>query len=145
MRYIVYYIIFGVYTMSYCQNIGEHQWKNRVLLICTDSFSTVKFQKQKSEFEKYPNELKDRKLVVYQITDKNYRIGLNGIKLFETDKEIFKKYIKGAPHFRVILIGLDSSIKMSAKSFITAHNIFDRIDRHFQKIATLISICLFFE
>ncbi|MBQ0732832.1 DUF4174 domain-containing protein [Aquimarina celericrescens] len=129
MRKFLYFCFLGFYAMSWSQDFKEHQWKNRIIIICTDSFSNPEFQKQKSELNKYPNELKDRKLIVYKVTPDNYRFGLGSTISLRTDKQFFDTFNNEKSQFKIILIGLDGSIKMTWENFIAPTDIFALIDQ----------------
>ena len=105
------------------QNLKNHQWKNRVLLVLSNSESNRAFKKQMLQFTDV-EALKERKLLVYQIFPDNYLLG----KKREKSTLFFEQFMKDKETFRVVLIGLDGGIKYSQTEVLSRDKLFDIID-----------------
>ena len=88
------------------QSLKSHLWQDRVILLFADDFQHITLQKQLQLFEKNPEGLKERKLVVYQITPNAIR--KNGEDFFEKNFEenICKEFNPKNDEFAFVLIGL---------------------------------------
>ncbi|MFD2564846.1 DUF4174 domain-containing protein [Aquimarina rubra] len=122
--------------LSFSQNINKHQWKDRLLLVISDSYQNSKFIKQLQEFEKHKELLKERKLIIYQITPSSYREGL-GKNESTKSNSFYKKHNSSKKDFKIILIGLDGGIKMESFDFVSANKIFNQIDQMPMRIQEL--------
>ncbi|WP_298495593.1 DUF4174 domain-containing protein [uncultured Algibacter sp.] len=109
------------------QNITAHQWENRVLLVLTDNADTCTFQNQIKELQENENGLKDRKLIVYQIKEDTFSIGLKNEK-WQNSSKLYKTYKSTNSPFEVVLIGLDGGIKLRQNYILTCKKLFKTID-----------------
>ncbi|MBP2832942.1 DUF4174 domain-containing protein [Aquimarina sp. U1-2] len=109
--------------------MDKHLWKHRIIVIFTDSFLNTTFQKQKLELQAYPQDIKDRKLVMYVVTPKSYQFGLQRTSLLSTDIEFLSTFNSDQSPFKIVLIGLDGNVKLSCKDDLQASDIFNRIDQ----------------
>ena len=65
----IFIIAFIFHLNGFSQNLEDYQWQNRILIIKTiDSTSSI-YINQLKEFKNSFDELKDRKLIVYQIVN----------------------------------------------------------------------------
>ena len=62
------------------QNFKKHQWKNRLLVIYTNSEKSELYQKQIALLKNYESEINDRKIVVYTIIPDFYSISLKPLR-----------------------------------------------------------------
>ncbi|WP_025743143.1 DUF4174 domain-containing protein [Aquimarina pacifica] len=130
VKRIITISIFLCGTLSYNvsgQEIKKHQWKNRVILLLTDSFENKTFLQQKKELAKYKDDLKARKLLVYEVSPAQYTLMFNR-KLCKTRPSFYDTYTNKT-FSKIILIGLDGDIKMKSSSFTKAIDIFKTIDQ----------------
>ena len=109
------------------QNIIAHQWENRVLLVLTDNADTSTFLNQIKELQENENGLKDRKLIVYQIKEDTFSIGLKNEK-WQNSLKLYKTYKSTNSPFEVVLIGLDGGIKLRQNYILTCKKLFKTID-----------------
>ena len=112
------------------QNLEEHKWKNRVLIINTTDATASNFTNQLKEFKDSSNKLKGRKLVIYQIINSEYTVVnyLNGKrKRGKVSEELKHFFVKNNP-FEVVLIGLDGTIKLRTNQILKKEDLFSIID-----------------
>ena len=104
------------------QDLLEHRWKERVVVITSESFDHPDAMAQIKAFEDSIDELEDRLMVIYHVTSEGYRIQFNqevmpvGNKVSDFD-------------FKVVLIGLDGGIKYESRTFEPAGIYYGLIDR----------------
>jgi hypothetical protein len=114
------------FMQSFSQDFKDHQWKNRVLIISTNNEKGIEFQKQINLLENLDQELKERKLIVYQISDNKYK--LNFTESYKLLNSSSKKYVSTKDGLQILLIGLDGGIKLKQNSILTAEKLFAIID-----------------
>ena len=120
-------LILVCYLNVGAQSLGEHVWKDRVLLLVTNDLENNHYQEQFDILRTDPEGLKDRKLVIYSLTPNSYARGLHALK-WSGGKELFKKYKTSSVPFEIILIGLDGGVKLRQGSVIELNGLFARID-----------------
>lgn len=113
------------------QDLKNHLWKNRVLIIKTSNPKSSAYQKQVAEFQEAYKDLKERKLVVYHIIDNRYQL-FNYEKQKATQKGIISKttrrLLNENDEFEVILIGLDGGTKLRQNEFLSKEELNRIID-----------------
>jgi hypothetical protein len=109
------------------QEITDHRWKNRVLLVFTQDTNAPNFKKQIDELKKNGKGLKNRKLIVYQIAKDSFRTGFTNLK-WEKTPNSFVNFKDKNSTFSVVLIGLDGGIKLKQKRFLSCIDLFNIID-----------------
>lgn len=109
------------------QDLEQHRWQNRLLVIIDNENPSIKRHKQLSTFEKKLNGLKERKLLIYQFTSKGYKVGLEQKEWSEVSNNRCKFLKKKAP-FTLLLIGLDGGVKMEKRKVVALEQIFAFID-----------------
>ena len=112
---------------SYCQDLKENQWKNRLVLIITKDLTSDIFKRQSVTLASKTEELKQRKIIVYKIISENYQFEYSNKNTIQNDK-IFQKYNKADNIFKLILIGLDGGIKLEQTEFLSTEKLFAIID-----------------
>lgn len=130
MNYIRVLILFIMVSFSgniHSQNFESHKWENRLVLVLIDDTNNNNYQKQIEEFKEYSEGMKERKILIYHITPKNFKEGLKDEKWqkSETDYTLYKKR-DGQPE--IILIGLDGGIKLRVTEFLSGKKLFETID-----------------
>ena len=109
----------------------KHRWENRILIVKTKKEQSEKYQKQIAAFNAATAQLKDRKLVLYQIVGSSYQLtDYKKVAQKETGElsaEVAELLSEEHP-FEVILIGLDGGIKLQKTDLLTKEELFNRID-----------------
>jgi len=112
---------------AYCQDLKEHQWKNRLVLIITKDLTSDIFKRQNETLASKNEELKQRKILIYKIIPENYQFEYSNKNTIQNDK-MFRKYNKADSMFKLILIGLDGGIKLEQTEFLSTEELFAVID-----------------
>jgi hypothetical protein len=120
-------LLIMIFGNLFGQNLDKHKWKNRVLILQASEKSSIKLQEQISEFMDEQDDLKERKLVIYQIVGKNHKI-LNGTAKNEEWKAVGPAYLVNKIPFKVTLIGLDGCIKLKQNKVLKKAELYNRID-----------------
>lgn len=110
------------------QNLKKHQWKNRIIIVLNNSTKNENFKNQISELKSHEKGLKERKLLIYHIEPRRYRIGLNGSDNWVESEKLYQEFGHSDKAFKVILIGLDGGIKLEQNEFLSADKLFSIID-----------------
>ena len=111
-------------SISFGQDLKEHQWENRVLLILSDDGALVK--KQIEILQKKSEGLKERKLIIYRIYPKEYFKGINNHHAsFPSNYSQLKKKKK---NLEIVLIGLDGGVKLRQTELLDLEKLFTLID-----------------
>ncbi|AXT53699.1 DUF4174 domain-containing protein [Aquimarina sp. BL5] len=114
--------------VSFSQDLNQHQWKDRVILVLADSYKNSQLTKQLSEFSTKVNDLQERKLVVYRIVPSSYQKGIKKSDIIKNNT-LYTKYNSSNEDFKIILIGLDGGAKLESNKVISSSQIFDQIDQ----------------
>ena len=111
------------------QSLENHLWEDRVILLFTPDFQHSDLQKQLRLFENNQDELKERKLVVYQITPD--AIKKNGVLFFEKNfkANLLEKYHPKKNAYTFVLVGLDGGEKMRSSKVVSLEKLFGKIDQ----------------
>lgn len=126
MKYLSIFIFAFFYLNTIGQNIKNHQWENRVLLIYTSEKNSEKLNKQLSILSKDKEGLAERKLIIYSFTENAYR--KNFEKNWKESNSLFKKFVNKKDDFTVWLIGLDGGIKLKQNTILAKIQLFALID-----------------
>lgn len=110
------------------QDLSEHQWEYRLIVILIDNADQEIFKDQIDELRSEPEGLKDRKLFIYSCTPIEFRTGLDMDGKWISSEKLFKKYKKEDSNFEVILIGLDGGVKMRQSELLSCEKLFTVID-----------------
>lgn len=127
MKTIFSLFIFFFMITTNAQDLSSHQWQERVLLIFSDDTTKEIFTKQMAELSQNQEDLKERKLIVYQITPDAFRRG-SGNDGWEKGNGLYKKHNTSSASFRIILLGLDGGEKLNQTKFLPAEELFVLID-----------------
>lgn len=120
-----------LFANSYGQNLENHRWKNRVLIVKTSHTNSKKYVTQLKEFQNFNDELKERKLIIYNINNDEYssiNYSTNTHNTGIVSKEVHSNILTESKNFEVILIGLDGNIKLQKNETIAAERLFSIID-----------------
>lgn len=125
MKLLVLFCVFSSF-LSFGQNMENHLWKHRVLLIYTEDAYSKVFENQIRILKDQQKELDDRKLVIYSFTKEAYIYYFKNT--WKKSSELFLKFNpKNAP-FKVVLIGLDGGIKLEQTEILSKEKLFAVID-----------------
>ena len=93
----------------------------------TDNTNTFTFQNQIEALQNNENGLIERKLIIYQIEQHRYKIGLMDNE-WQNSTKLYKKYKEKNTPFEIVLIGLDGGIKLRQSNLLTCEALFSIID-----------------
>lgn len=114
------------------QNLEEHTWKNRILIVKTSDSASAIYQQQINEFDNAADELNVRKFVLYKITGDDFElIDFTNGELNTSGKIAGKsigKTLNDKENFEVILIGLDGGIKLWQTEVLRKDALFSIVD-----------------
>ena len=120
MNHVIYTLLFSLVMQA--QDLGEHLWKHRVIVIQADKANATLADTQFNSLLAENSKLKERKLVVYKCIG-DYCAYYNGSTIAKVPNTITKP--KG---FNVKLLGLDGGEKHSSAHVEKAKVFFDLID-----------------
>lgn len=119
------------YLPMQAQTLSQHQWKNRIIVVKSNSSKASIYQSQLKEFNDSVKEMAERKLVLYtytphicEFTDFAHP---NTTKIVELQTGN-RKLLSGKKAFEVILIGLDGGVKLHQSRLLTKEKLFNTID-----------------
>lgn len=116
----IYFI--SLFQIMTAQELDQHRWKNRILIVQTGTADTTQFEQQLHQLIEAAAGLIERKLVVYQVKENYYKTGLSKEgKWMQTSEAV-------NPVFKVTLIGLDGGIKLRQYKILTTKKLFELID-----------------
>ncbi|AXG71683.1 hypothetical protein KORDIASMS9_03940 [Kordia sp. SMS9] len=114
------------------QDLKNHRWENRVLIIKTFDGTDAQFLAQLAEIKGENKEMMERKFTVYTILGNVFtRIDYKKSKnVFSTDKVSgqLARILDKDELFEVILIGLDGGIKLQQTKVLTKKELFEKVD-----------------
>lgn len=110
------------------QDLSEHRWKDRLVLLLSDDLANPELRKQQQVLKGLKQELGDRKIVVYTVTPQFLYTGLKEVKK-NRNNTIYEKYKKGEAAFQVVLLGLDGGVKLRENRVVKPEELFGLIDR----------------
>lgn len=114
------------------QDLKKHQWENRVVLIVSQNGDSKAYNQQIAQLSRLPKELKERKILVYEILPERYRIMnyLNKEKksMWTSSSLLYGQYGNKQEVFKVILIGLDGGVKLNSSNVLIPSELFATID-----------------
>lgn len=112
----------------YTQDLTDHKWKDRLILILSEDKDDALVQEQIKEFKKSENDIIDRKLVIYHISPTLFKTILPQSSEWKKNDKLYHKYQKKKFTFEVLLIGLDGRVKLRENQIIKPEVIFSLID-----------------
>ena len=114
------------------QNLDDHRWERRILIVCAPEKTNSHLETQMKEFEFSDSDLKDRKMVIYEVIGDVFRLEdfVDGKKneQWNPKKDRFDKIRWNKNEFGVFLIGLDGSIKLRRNTVLPKEELFRIID-----------------
>jgi predicted double-glycine peptidase len=131
MKYFKLLIIImftGFQSTISAQDLSEHLWKDRVVLVYTEDQASERFTKQLDELKSDMKGLDDRKLVLYSITPTHFRKGWdNGA--WEVRNGSLDNFSKAERNFEVVLLGLDGRVKLRQDQLLKRDRLYNTIDK----------------
>lgn len=118
--------LFAFLNMS-AQSLAEFKWKNRLILVFTESVENQNFQNQLHLFEKDLKAFQERKLVLIHAIPEKQKIIIPGMSGWQ-DSNLYQKMKRSKDGFEVVLIGLDGGVKLRQKEILETEKLFDLID-----------------
>jgi len=127
-NFLAIIMIIGFQSTISAQNLSEHLWKERVVLVYTDDQSSERFSKQLDELKSDMEGLDDRKLVLYSITPMHFRKGWEKGE-WKSRNGSLDKFREGEGNFEVVLLGLDGRVKLRQDQLLKRDRLYNTIDR----------------
>ena len=128
IRLLIFLILFNSNAMI-GQDLSKHTWENRLLLVVVKNTDDLEFQEQIGVLKNNQKGLKERKLIVYQITPEAYKEGLFDGNVWSKSKVLFEQYGSKNKSLEIILIGLDGGIKLRQTEVLDIETLFSTIDK----------------
>ena len=128
LRYgLVLSVFLGMTNLLISQELKQHRWEDRVLLLLTDSLENPEYIRQTDALQQRPEELAERKLIVYTLNKGRYAKGIppgpwNTGVAWKPDTRDVKT------GFRIVLVGLDGGVKMDKQAFVPPEELWTLID-----------------
>lgn len=114
------------------QDLKEHRWNNRILIVKTMNINSDKFQNQLKEIENSKDDFIERKLVLYKIIDDTYEVidfqNKESKQSGNISEAFASKFLEENVEFEAILIGLDGGIKLRHNKVLEIENLYNTID-----------------
>ena len=110
------------------QDMQKHLWQDRVILIMASSYSDQLLQRQLDLLIARPEELSDRKLVIYTTTPNGYTEHFPNPKS-KSFQDACQVPATKLPTFKIVLIGLDGLVKLESSSVVSSSTLFETIDQ----------------
>ena len=112
----------------YAQDLDQHRWEDRLLLILVDDPSDELYIQQLKVFQAEAAGMQERKLMVYQITPEQYKTGYKPDIPWKTNDQLYQKRKQTHAPFEIQLIGLDGGTKLTQTELLTTEKLFAIID-----------------
>lgn len=125
LLFVFLLMITSKFSASYAQDLSQHLWKNRVILILSED--NTAFERQILAFKTNEKGMNERNLIVYHLKTDEYKQVMPKSEVRKS-KNLFEKYKQANIAFEVILIGLDGGIKLRQKDFLSCEKLFGTID-----------------
>ncbi|GGG31695.1 hypothetical protein GCM10011532_13950 [Christiangramia forsetii] len=107
------------------QSLSEYKWKNRLIVVFSDS---EKLEKQLYEFKNEAKAFQERKLIVIQAAPKTSRILMPEMSGWQDSNLYQEMKLEKKTDFEIILVGLDGEVKLRQQKLLETKKLFDFID-----------------
>ncbi|MDP5169171.1 MAG: DUF4174 domain-containing protein [Bacteroidia bacterium] len=114
--------------LSPAQDLATHRWEHRVLLVMVSDPSSPALLRQLAAWQSQAQGLKERKLVVYQLSPAQARMGLSPHGEWSAPSTLYASYKQQESGFEVVLIGLDGGVKERRTELLPCEELFAIID-----------------
>ncbi|WP_299366665.1 DUF4174 domain-containing protein [Winogradskyella sp.] len=129
MKYPTLILVLSLFVSVNAQQLEKHLWKNRVLLVISENETSDLLMRQLELLDK-PKQLKERKLIIYQIHPKKHKVLNKDKSDWVKSSGLFDEYNAEGVEFKIVLIGLDGGIKLKQNdNVLTSEILFSTIDR----------------
>ncbi len=129
MKYKLLLFFLPMFMTMSAQHFGEFQWKNRMVLIISESENSELVNQQLAILQAERDELTERKLVICLIHPEKYGIVNEEDTLWIKNSEFYNIFNPDNIAFKIELIGLDGGTKLSKKNnVLTSEELFSTID-----------------
>jgi hypothetical protein len=118
-------MIFSKFSALHAQNLSQHLWKNRVIVILSED--NAAFQRQMLAFKSNKKGMNERSLIVYHLKSDEYEQVMPKRDV-QKSTNLFEKYKQANASFILILFGLDGGIKLRQTDFLSCEKLFAIID-----------------
>lgn len=125
MKILLIFFMLSSYFL-FSQNMENHLWKHRVLLIYSVDEKSQEHENQLTILKEHKEKLLDRKIVIYSFTEKKY--SFNFENKWKNSEILYSKFNPKNEPFAVILIGLDGEIKLEQPTILPTEKLFTIID-----------------
>lgn len=132
-KFILFFILLIQYTNA--QDLSKHQWNDRILLVISEDFKTDQipntYLNQVNELQNHIDGLAERKMVIYKVFPSECRYlntRNNTVTAWIKSDSLFSLYNQENAPFKVVLIGLDGSIKETRTDLFSTQELFTIID-----------------
>lgn len=109
-------------------DLESYIWKNRIVLLFTDDDSGTSYRAQVNMLLRDTEDLEERDLKIFKISDTNSAVDLLGKNTFHVKDNLRVKYNLKGEGFHVLLIGKDGSVKYSDSNPLSREKLFAIID-----------------
>jgi hypothetical protein len=121
-------VLLWVMNSVTAQDISDHQWKKRVLIVMAANKDSELLHQQIAIFNQNEAGLTERKLLIYLATPQEYTL-YNPKKInWKPGSGLYENYQSRDTEMELVLIGLDGGIKHRTYSLTPALEIFTVID-----------------
>ena len=121
-------LVFTAINTLQAQDLLEHRWKDRLVLLLSNDLADPELRKQQEVFKGVKQELSDRKIIVYTVTPQFVYTSLKEMKK-NRNNAVYTKYKKGTASFEVVLLGLDGGVKLRKNRVVKSEELFGLIDQ----------------
>ena len=117
-------------TIMTAQHFSKHQWLHRILVLQYDEANQKNYTQQLRDLQAHQAGPTERKLVVYQFCDEQFRMGLyEKGEWKKADTAVLKRLkMNSNRDFSVTLMGLDGGVKLQQSEVLTTEELFGIID-----------------
>jgi hypothetical protein len=115
-------------THARAGDLGEYQWKHRLLLIFAPTRSDHRFMALDKPLSDKRAELQDRDTLVFRIFESGTSYAARRKMSLENAESLRRRFKAPSGEIRQILIGKDGGVKLTADEKTTLPSIFDLID-----------------
>lgn len=109
------------------QDLHQYAWKNRIMLLCTESDTSSQVNSQLEHLKNYNDQLAERKMIIFRLYEAHYYKGLESMNKLPYIRE--RKHCQNMQdEFQILLIGLDGGVKMHRDTITSVDFILGLID-----------------
>ncbi len=117
---------------TYGQDLAQHKWNSRVIIVKTTNVDSSTYKQQLKEFSNANTEFIDRRLVLYTLVKEDFtRTDFKDTTATysgKVSKKIATRLLSQDKSFQVVLIGLDGGVKLKQSKVLTKQDLFNTID-----------------